>query len=95
MEDLGKIKAGDSKSVVGQKLGISHYNLDNYDKDGYTAIYYYRVDERRVSRFEQPQKNNGKPEKNDFYIIIVRSTVMPGTFSNIVEIIIKQYLNVL
>ena len=28
-------------------------------------------------------------EKNDFYIIIVRSTVMPGTFSNIVEIIEK------
>ena len=69
MEDLGKIKAGDSKSVVDQKLGISHYNLDNYDKDGYTAIYYYRVDERRVSRFEQPQRNNGKPEKNDFYIL--------------------------
>lgn len=69
MEDLGKIKLGDSKSVVDMKLGISHYNLDNYDKDGYIAIYYYRVDERRVSSFEHPRKNNGKPEKNDFYIL--------------------------
>jgi hypothetical protein len=68
-EDLGRIKVGDSKSVVDQKLGISHYNLDNYDKNGYTAIYYYRVDERRVSSFVQPQKKNGKPVKNDFYIL--------------------------
>ena len=70
IEDVSNLRKGDSRSDVEKKLGISFYNLDNYDENGnYTAVYYYRVNERRVSRFANPNKTNGDMEKSRFYML--------------------------